>query len=160
MERLLIFLYFIYLFCTLSATANDKTNKKTQEYSIINEESQSFAAPSCSRFRLYSFYAPGNSPGVDSSYESVGAIYFGKLSPATFVPLLEVQQNFLNNGTWAPNVGVGSRYMNSRGNQVYGINFFYDGRNCRSLHFHQFGAGIEYLTQHFDFSLQRLHPSQ
>ncbi len=158
MARLLIYLYCVCFFCTLSAIGGNKTNKQTEEYAILNEERQSFTAPFYSPFLLYGFYAPGSSPGVDSSYESIGAVYFGKVSPGSLFPLIEVQQNFLNNGTWAPSGGIGSRYMNSRGNRIYGINFFYDGLGLNYFRFHQLGAGIELLSPFFDFRLNSYFP--
>jgi hypothetical protein len=131
-------------------------------YAVANQVGNSSipveCCSTCPHFRLSSSYSPGNSPGVEPSYESVGIVYFGGLSPGATVPLIEVWQNFLNNGTYATSGGIGSRYMNEAGDKVFGINFFSDSRKCSPCHLYQLGGGVEFFTPHFDFRINSFFP--
>ncbi len=74
-----------------------------------------------------------------------------------FQPIFDARLHFLNNATWATNVGGATRYAISN-DYALGANFFYDFRNTKGLTAHQLGGGLELLNTLFDIYINGYAP--
>ena len=94
--------------------------------------------------------------GYDDGYTTID----GYLMPdwdRKFLPLLNARVHLLNDGRWATNAGVGSRF-GIGDDFVFGLNGYYDFRAAKTLRGHQIGAGLEALSSIIDFRLNGYFP--
>lgn len=107
---------------------------------------------------LYLSHLEGKGIGYNHGYTSLGVF----LTPdfcldAGVQPFFDVRGHCFNNGKYALNVGLGSRFICPNFGQVWGVNVYYDYRRDR-IDYHQVGAGLELLTCQVDFRLNGYFP--
>ncbi|NGX39797.1 MAG: hypothetical protein KR126chlam1_01130 [Chlamydiae bacterium] len=97
--------------------------------------------------------------GYEEGYTTLEALYFPFVENHCFQPFLDVRGHVFNDAEFAANAGIGLRYLDDCC-ASWGANVYYDYRSDRDrkVHFHQIGAGLEYLTDCFDVRLNGYFP--
>ena len=73
-------------------------------------------------------------------------------------PFIDIRGHIFNDGRWASNAGLGSRF-NLPSTWVLGGNFYYDFRDAKHLNsVHQISGGFEAFHRYFDFRLNGYYP--
>jgi hypothetical protein len=113
-----------------------------------------FAAPQPCRavFR----HIEGGGIGYKDGYTTLEMFMSSDQSQWDVTPFLDARSHVFNNGKWATNIGFGIRAP--RGNEVYGINTYYDYRNGGRFTSNQLGLGLEALGELFDFRINGYLP--
>lgn len=95
--------------------------------------------------------------GYNQGYSSLDAFFTGK--EGDYIPFVDLRGHVFNDGKWATNVGVGTRYIFDPCLWMVGVNGYFDYRSTHSTtHFTQIGAGIEAFYDRFDFRLNGYLP--
>ncbi|MCP5492850.1 MAG: inverse autotransporter beta domain-containing protein, partial [Chlamydiales bacterium] len=98
----------------------------------------------------------GKGMGYEHGYTTASAF----LTPnwqREFQPIFDGRVHFLNNATWASNLGGALRF-GLPSNFALGGNFFYDFRSAKHIRSHQLGAGLELLHPIFDLNINGYAP--
>ncbi len=111
-------------------------------------------------FRLEARHIESKGIGYNQGYSTLEAFYAAtEVLEGSWIPFLDVQGHFFNNGRVAVNSGIGIRYAASRvWSRVWGVNGFYDYRNTFRGHYNQVSLGLESLGKVWDFRLNSYHP--
>lgn len=99
------------------------------------------------RFEIKHIEAKGI--GYDQGYTSLDAFLTGNV--CNFIPFIDLRAHVFNNGRWASNAGIGTRYIIDPCKSMFGINAYYDYRKTKHSHYNQVGAGIEAYYDRFEF---------
>jgi hypothetical protein len=99
------------------------------------------------RFEIKHIEAKGI--GYDKGYTSLDAFFTGNV--CNFIPFIDLRAHVFNNGRWASNAGIGTRYVIDPCMSMLGINAYYDYRKTKHFHYNQVGAGIEAYYNRFEF---------
>lgn len=98
----------------------------------------------------------GKGMGYEHGYTSA-ALFLTPNWQRDFQPILDGRVHFLNNATWATNIGGATRF--GFGNDcAFGSNFFYDFRSAKHIAAHQLGMGLELLHPLFDVTVNGYLP--
>jgi len=98
----------------------------------------------------------GGGIGYNEGYTTLEMFLSRDPSQWEITPFLDVRGHVFNNGKWAANAGVGLRAL--WGDQVLGINTYYDYRKASRLNSNQVGVGFEALGNLFDFRINGYLP--
>ena len=97
--------------------------------------------------------------GYKRGYFTLDGMYFPYRKGDAW-PVLDVRGHVFTNNEYAANGGVGVRHFFQSYESALGMNLFYDYRSDhhRSLHFHQLGAGLEWIAKAFEVRLNGYFP--
>jgi hypothetical protein len=87
--------------------------------------------------------------GYNQGYTSLDAFFTGNV--CNFIPFIDLRAHVFNNGKWASNAGIGTRYVLDPCKSMVGVNAYYDYRSTKHFHYNQVGAGIEAYYDRFEF---------
>lgn len=79
--------------------------------------------------------------GYDEGYTSLEGFFTGGTDK--FIPFFDMRAHVFNDGKWASNIGLGSRYIIHPARYMLGTNFYYDYRHTKFFHYNQIGLGLE-----------------
>jgi hypothetical protein len=86
--------------------------------------------------------------GYNQGYTSIDGFFTGK--EGGWIPFLDLRAHVFNNGKWAANAGIGTRYVINPCKSMVGINAYYDYRHTKHGSYNQVGAGLEGYYDHFE----------
>lgn len=138
------------LLCLSSYAAQTSTQSPTgdQKQGMATEKKKScMVADNPHRFVIKHIESKG--VGYDQGYTSLDAFFTGNV--CNFVPFIDLRAHVFNNGRWAGNAGIGTRYVLDPCKSMVGINAYYDYRKTKNFHYNQVGAGIEAYYDRFEF---------
>ncbi len=95
--------------------------------------------------------------GYDKGY-TTAATFLTPSWISQFQPFLDVRGHVFNDGKFATNVGIGSRYMPLVPNWALGAGVYYDWRQTSKQDFNQVGFIFESLSPWIDFRLNGYFP--
>ncbi|MCP5491507.1 MAG: inverse autotransporter beta domain-containing protein [Chlamydiales bacterium] len=98
----------------------------------------------------------GKGMGYEHGYTTAG-LFLTPNWQRNFQPILDGRVHFLNNATWASNLGGGLRF-GLPSDFALGGNFFYDFRSAKHIAAHQLGMGLELLHSLFDVTVNGYLP--
>ena len=106
---------------------------------------------------LWLSHIEGRGIGYHKGYTTIGAFFEPcQLKTCGLQPFLDVRGHYFNDGKWAANVGVGTRWWDDCLQRTFGVNVFYDYRrgdsfDCKETKdFNQIGFGVEMLGCLYD----------
>lgn len=113
----------------------------------------------CSQYPLFLnlSHIEGKGIGYNTGYTTLGVLFTPAVS-ATIQPFADVRGHWFDDGKLAANAGGGIRYLSTARQIVVGMNAYYDYRRLHQQDCHQIGAGLEYLSNCFDFRLNGYFP--
>jgi hypothetical protein len=91
----------------------------------------------------------GKGIGYDRGYNSLKASVIGNVNESLsewLFPFVDLRGHRLDDGSYATNIGFGSRYYAAAWNMLIGGNFYYDYREFHQSDLNQIGLGAEVLT--------------
>ncbi len=94
--------------------------------------------------------------GYDNGYTTVDGFVAPTPTTSNIMPFLDLRAHAFNTGNFASNIGVGLRKI--MGQRVYGVNSYYDYRNCQHVNYNQMSFGIETLGKRVDFRVNAYLP--
>lgn len=94
--------------------------------------------------------------GYNQGYTSLDGFFTSMWN--NFVPFLDLRAHVFNNGRWAANAGLGTRYIFDPCQWMVGGNVYYDYRSTKHGHYHQIGAGAEAFYDRFEAHLNGYLP--
>lgn len=94
--------------------------------------------------------------GYDNGYTTVDGFVAPTPSISNVIPFLDLRAHVFNTGNFAGNIGVGLRKI--IGQRIYGVNGYYDYRNCQHVNYNQMSFGIETLGKRIDFRVNAYLP--
>jgi len=95
--------------------------------------------------------------GYNTGYTSLDA-FFTSLFWENYVPFLDARAHILNDGRWAANAGVGTRYIFDPCQWMVGGNVYYDYRGTKHGHYNQISAGLEAFYERYEAHLNGYLP--
>ncbi len=108
--------------------------------------------------RIALLHRAGDGVGYSKGY-STAAVFLTPNWNRNFQPFLNVQGHIFNNGKWATNLGIGSRWRVGESPWVLGGNFYYDWRQITNAFSpHQMGVGAEVLNPYLDLRVNGYIP--
>ncbi len=92
----------------------------------------------------------GSGIGFGKGYTTLEGFFTVPLVKDWIVPFLDLRGHAFNDGKLAANAGIGGRFLLNSRCQAVGVNAYYDYRDTHHGHFHQIGAGFEYLSPRWE----------
>lgn len=97
--------------------------------------------------------------GYDKGYTTLDQMLFPFQSSKSFWPFVDFRAHAFDDGEFAANLGIGTRFYCSSWAKVIGFNTFFDYRETpKQSRFTQMGVGIEILGQCFDLRMNGYLP--
>lgn len=87
----------------------------------------------------------GKGIGQKRSYTSLDLLISPEI-PCDFSPFIDLRGHIFDDGKWAANTGIGSRFLAEPYNAIIGGNIYYDYRRTKKNRYHQVGFGLECLS--------------
>lgn len=105
-------------------------------------------------------HTEGKGLGYTQGYTSLDLFITQPIPQTQFVPFFDFQGHLFNKGKnrWATNAGFGLRWLNPCSNQIWGINSYYDTLSNSRRCYHQFGLGLEFLSNTWEVRLNGYFP--
>lgn len=94
--------------------------------------------------------------GYHKGYATFGLFYIPSFACCDAQPIFDVRLHRIDDGRFASNVGVG--YRKRFGEDIGGINVFYDYRDSQVDAYHQIGIGAEWFNPCFDIRVNGYFP--
>ena len=99
------------------------------------------------RFNLSHIESKG--VGYNQGYSTLSGFF--TLQANSFLSFLDMRAHVFNDGKWASNVGLGTRYLLDSSSYMVGVNGYYDYRKTKHLHYNQVGVGFEAFLHSWEF---------
>lgn len=99
----------------------------------------------------------GKGIGYTRGYSSAD-LFISHTTDDLFTPFFDLRSHYFWEDKWACNAGFGMREASRSLGVVIGINAFYDYRQANHTHFHEVGAGVEVLGEHWDLRINGYFP--
>jgi len=96
--------------------------------------------------------------GYEHGYTTLELFAFPEPYTDEFIPFVDLLGHHFDNGRWAADIGIGSRYFYSKWNMAFGGNVYYDYRESKHGIFQQIGVGAELLTECFNITINGYIP--
>lgn len=87
----------------------------------------------------------GKGIGHRISYTSLDLLLSPNL-PCDFSPFIDLRGHCFDDGRWAANAGIGTRFLAEPCNAILGANIYYDYRETKKKDYHQVGFGLEWIN--------------
>ena len=124
---------------------------------IIPDREENFMIPCSSYVTLRQTESEG--VGYEHGYTTLEGLLFPMRTNRTLWPFFDLRIHRLDNNRWAANAGLCFRYLPFPRDYVFGFNVYYDYRRSdTNYHYHQIGAGLEFLSKIVDLRLNGYFP--
>ncbi len=146
------FLFFIFIFgeSFLFSSESELTQKFEQA-----ETPKAKSIPASTFFSARQDVGPGI--GYKVGYTTIEELLVLQFTPNAF-PFFDLKAHRFLDGKYAANAGIGTRILCDRFCKILGTNLYYDFRNFHHSHFHQIGAGLEFLSNRWNIRMNGYFP--
>lgn len=105
------------------------------------------------RITLRHVEGSGDGIGFNTDYSTLALLFASEYKVGHFMPMIDLRGHRFDNGHFAANIGVATRYIPQPNAfcELLGFNLFYDWREGLHQSFNQVGVGIEILGKRWDF---------
>lgn len=100
-------------------------------------------------YRLNLSHIESKGIGYNQGYSTLAGFF--TIEWDHFIPFFDIKGHVFNDGKWAGNAGIGTRYIFAPSNCMFGANVYYDYRKTKHLHYNQVGIGLETFLEHWEF---------
>lgn len=117
---------------------------------VFADEQPTFTMQDVHSQSITARHLEGTGLGFNKGYTTLEGFFTVPLVQDWFVPFLDLRGHAFNDGKLAANAGIGGRFLLNSKCQAAGANIYYDYRDTNHGHFHQIGAGLEYLSPRWE----------